>query len=126
MTEVEVPKSTWIKKGVTLSDKSARKEFGLTQEEIIMGIRGGKLHYQENNVYGNPFLRLIRSEVEAFVEEKHGGNYLKMKKIKKDMAQTNKELKMLKIQVATLELKRSSLQDSLDDLGKGDGVLANK
>jgi hypothetical protein len=126
MTEVEVLKSTWVKKGATLSDKSARKEFGLTQEEIIEGIRGGKLHYQENNVYGNPFLRLIRSEVEAFVEEKHGGNYLKTKKIKKDMAQTNKELKMLKIQVATLELKRSSLQSSLDDLGKGDGVLANK
>ena len=126
MTEVEVLKSTWVKKGATLSDKSARKEFGLTHEEIIEGIRGGKLHYQENNVYGNPFLRLIRSEVEAFVEEKHGGNYLKMKKIKKDIAQTNKELKMLKIQVATLELKRSSLQASLDDLGKGDGVLANK
>ena len=126
MIEVEVLKSTWVKKGATLSDKSARKEFGLTQEEIIEGIRGGKLHYQENNVYGNPFLRLIRSEVEAFVEEKHGGNYLKMKKIKKDIAQTKKELKMLKIQVATLELKRSSLQASLDDLGKGDGVLANK
>jgi hypothetical protein len=120
MTEVEVPKSTWIKKGATLSDKSARKEFGLTQEEIIEGIRGGKLHYQENNVYGNPFLRLIRSEVEAFVEEKHGGNYLKMKKIKTELTQTNKELKMLKIQVATLELKRSSLQSSLDDLGKKD------
>jgi hypothetical protein len=126
MTEVEVLKSTWVKKGATLSDKSARKEFGLTQEEIIEGIRGGKLHYQENNVYGNPFLRLIRSEVEAFVDEKHGGDYLKTKKIKTELAQTNKELKMLKIQVATLELKISSLQASLDDLGKGDGVLANK
>jgi hypothetical protein len=70
MAEVEVLKSTWVKKGATLGDKSARKEFGLIQEEIIMGIRGGKLHYQENNVYGNPFLRLIRSEVEAFVDEK--------------------------------------------------------
>lgn len=120
MTEVEVPKYTWIKKGATLSDKSARKEFGLTQEEIIEGIRGGKLHYQENNVYGNPFLRLIRSEVEAFVDEKHGGYYLKMKKIKTELAQTNKELKMLKIQVATLELKKSSLQASFDDLGKKD------
>jgi hypothetical protein len=75
------------------------------------------LHYQENNVYGNPVLRLIRSEVEAFVDEKHGGHYLKTKIIKKELAQTIKELKMLKIQVATLELKRSSLQASLDDLG---------
>jgi hypothetical protein len=36
--------SIWIKKGANLSDKSARKEFGLTREEIIEGIRGGKLH----------------------------------------------------------------------------------
>ncbi len=120
MTEVEVLKSTWIKKGATLSDKSARKEFGLTQEEIIEGIRDGKLHYHENSVYGNPFLRLIRSEVEAFVDEKHGGDYLKIKKIKTGLAQTNKELKMLKIQVATLELRKSSLQSSLDDLEKKD------
>ena len=28
-------KSAWFKKGATLSDKSARKEFGLTQEVII-------------------------------------------------------------------------------------------
>jgi hypothetical protein len=35
MTEVEDLKAAWIKKGATLSDKSARKEFGLTQEEII-------------------------------------------------------------------------------------------
>ena len=27
-------KSAWVKKGATLSDKSARKEFGLTQEDI--------------------------------------------------------------------------------------------
>jgi len=120
VTEVENLKSAWIKKGATLSDKSARKEFGLTQEEIIVGIRGGKLHYHENNVFGNPFLRLIRSEVEAFVDEKHGSNYLKKKKIKKELVQTNGELKRLKIQVATLELKRSSLQSSLDDLGKKD------
>ena len=29
-------KSAWFEKGVTLSDKPARKEFGLTQEEITV------------------------------------------------------------------------------------------
>ena len=120
MTEVEDLKAAWIKKGATLSDKSARKEFGLTQEEIIEGIRDGKLNYHENNIFGNPFLRLIRSEVEAFVDEKHGSDYLKMKIIKKKLAQTNKELKTLKIQVATLELKKSALQVSLDEFEKNE------
>jgi hypothetical protein len=118
MTEVEDTKSAWFKKGATLSDKSARKEFGLTQEEIIKGIEDGKLHYHVNSVFGNPYLKLIRSEVEALVDEKHGSSYLKKKKIKKELAQTNRELKILKIHVATLELKKSSLQASLDDLEK--------
>jgi hypothetical protein len=35
--------SEWLRKGATLSDKTARKEFGLTQNEIVQGIRTGKL-----------------------------------------------------------------------------------
>ncbi|MGB7534068.1 MAG: hypothetical protein WA977_14035 [Halobacteriota archaeon] len=107
--------SAWFKKGATLSDKSARKEFGLTQEGIIEGIEDGKLHYRINNVFGNPYLRLVRSEVEAFVDEKYGSNYLKKKKIKKELAQTNKELKRLKTQVASLEQRKAELQDSFEE-----------
>jgi hypothetical protein len=33
----------WVRKGATLSDKTARSEFGLTQDEIIAAIRAGKL-----------------------------------------------------------------------------------
>ena len=62
--------SVWSKKGATLSDKSARKEYGLTQEDIIEAIKAGKLQYRHNNVFGNPYLKLIRSEVEAVVDEK--------------------------------------------------------
>jgi hypothetical protein len=69
--------AVWSKKGATLSDKSARKEFGLTQEEIVEAIKAGKLQYRLNNIYGNPYLRLVRSEVEALVDEKYGNNFLK-------------------------------------------------
>ena len=81
--------SVWSKKGATLSDKSACKEFGLTQEEIITAIRKGKLQYRMNSIYGNPFLRLVRSEVEKLVDERHGGDYLKKKKLEKELAQVN-------------------------------------
>lgn len=106
--------SIWAKKGATLSDKSVRKEFGLTQEEIIEGIRAGKLQYRQNNVFGNPFLRLIRSEVEALVDEKYGNNYLKQKKIKQELAQVNAELKRLKAEVASLEQRKAELMASLE------------
>ena len=33
----------WQRKGATLSDKTARQEFGLTQDEIYDAIEAGKL-----------------------------------------------------------------------------------
>ena len=42
--------SMWSRKGATLSDKSARTEFGLTQQEIMDAIEGGKLQYRTNTV----------------------------------------------------------------------------
>jgi len=32
----------WSRKGATLSDKTARKEFGLTQDEIVAAIDAGQ------------------------------------------------------------------------------------
>ncbi len=101
--------SEWNQKGATLSDKTARKEFGLTQEEIIDGIRLGKLDYRENHVHGNPYLRLLRREVEAFVSDKRGPNYLKQRRAKTELAQVNRELKSMKEQVRVLEVRKSML-----------------
>jgi hypothetical protein len=98
--------SLWTKKGATLSDKSARKEFGLTQEEITNAIKDGKLQYHLNYLYGNPYLRLIRREVETLVSEKYGSTYLEKKKLKKELAQINRTLKALKTQVTALENRR--------------------
>ncbi|MGD0837567.1 MAG: hypothetical protein ABSB49_13075 [Polyangia bacterium] len=39
---------------------------------LVQGIRAGKLHYQQASMHGNPWLRLIRREVEALVRNKHG------------------------------------------------------
>ena len=46
--------SEWQRKGATLSDKTARTEFGLTQEEIVRAIQAGKLRYRLNSFFGNP------------------------------------------------------------------------
>ena len=101
--------SEWQRKGATLSDKTARKEFGLTQEEIVRAIRAGKLRYRRNSVFGNPFLRLLRREVEALVKKKHGDNYLKDQKAKTELAHINRELRRLKTQMAALEERKSKL-----------------
>ncbi len=101
--------SEWQRKGATLSDKTARKEFGLTQDEIVRAIRAGKLDYRHNSIFGNPFLRLLRREVEALVKKKHGADYLKAQQAKTELARINRELKRLKIQIAALEERKAKL-----------------
>src|SRR5229473_1154754 len=68
--------SMWSRKGATLSDKSARQDFGLTQQELIAAIRVGKLQFRESNMHGNPWYRLLRHEVESLVREKSGQDHL--------------------------------------------------
>lgn len=101
--------SDWQRKGATLSDKTARKEFGLTDDEIVRAIRAGSLHYREGSVYGNPFLRLLRREVEALVKTRHGDSYPKDQQAKTELARINRELKGLKTQIAALEGRKSKL-----------------
>jgi 3'-phosphoadenosine 5'-phosphosulfate sulfotransferase len=66
----------WQRKGATLSDKTASKEFGLTHDAIVAAIRAGKLQCRRNSAHGNPFLRLLRREVEALVKQQQGDDYL--------------------------------------------------
>ncbi len=101
--------SEWQRKGATLSDKTTRKEFGLTQDEIVQAIRAGTLQYRLNSVFGNPFLRLLRREVEALVKKRHGDNYLKDQQAKTELTRINRELKRLKTQIAALEDRRAKL-----------------
>lgn len=105
----EFEDSVWTVKGATLSDVSAQKEFGLTRQEIIEAIRQGKLQYRENNIYGNPFLRLIRGEVEKLVKEKYGNDYLEKKILKKELAEINKELRKIKSRATLLEKRKAEL-----------------
>jgi hypothetical protein len=60
-------------------------------------------------VYGNPFLRLLRRQVEALVRNRHGDDYLKDRQAKTELARINRELKQLKKQIAALEERKSKL-----------------
>ena len=105
--------SEWQHKGATLSDKTARKEFGLTQDEIVQAIRAGKLHCREASMHGNPWLRLLRREVEVLIKKKHGDDYLKVQQAKTELAGINRKLKQMKTQVAVLEERKAKLMADL-------------
>ena len=42
----------WTRKGATLSDVTARKEFGVDRDFIVKGIRAGKLEYRQGSIWG--------------------------------------------------------------------------
>jgi hypothetical protein len=106
--------SIWSRKGATLSDKSARQEFGLTQQEIIAAIQAGTLQYRVSNMHGNPWFRLLRHEVEALVTAKSGKDHLHKKKLEKELADINKEVRKLKARLKAIELRRAELTKELD------------
>ena len=106
--------SRWSRKGATLSDKSARQEFGLTQQEIVAAIRAGKLQFQQNSMHGNPWFRLLRHEVEALVKEKSGEDGLHKNKLQKELADLNKEARKLTTRLKAIERRRAELMKEID------------
>ena len=106
---MEAGAEEWGRKGATLSDKTARSQYGLTQEEIYAAIDAGKLEYRPAAMHGNPWLRLLRREVENLVATRSGDRYLQERKARTELAQTNRELKQLRTQLAVLEERRAAL-----------------
>jgi hypothetical protein len=107
--------SDWTKKGATLSDKSARKEFGLTQDQIIDAIKSGKLQYRQNHIHGNPYFRLLRNEVESLAKELFGNDYFENQKFQNELSQINKEVNSLKRKIKVLEKKKAELLERTEN-----------
>ena len=80
----------WNRKGATLSDKTANKEYGVDRDFIVKGIRAGKLEYREGAIWGNPYLRLLRSQLERYIAEELGKDRLLSAK-KTDRASQDQE-----------------------------------
>ena len=100
----------WNRKGATLSDTTASKEYGVDRDFIVKGIRAGKLECREGAIWGNPYLRLLRSQLERYIAEELGAdrlssvkNLTELRKIKKEMANLKKRLKELEARRTELE-----------------------
>ena len=97
-----------------MSDKSARLEFGLTQEEIIEAIRAGKLQFRESSMHGNPWYRLFRHEVESLVQENGGLEHLQKKKLQKELSDLNKEARKITTRMNAIKRRKAELMKELD------------
>lgn len=101
----------WTRKDATLSDVTAAKDYGVSQDFIVKGIRAGKLEYREGAMWGNPYLRILRGQLERYITEELGADYLlklksqtELRKIKKEMGDLKRRLDLLQVRRAELEL----------------------
>ena len=62
----------WNRKGASLSDVTAKKEYGVDREFIIKGINAGKLEFREGSIYGNPYIKVLRRQLEEYIAEELG------------------------------------------------------
>lgn len=105
--------SMWHKPGGTLSHNNACKEFGLSENEILQAMRAGKLQYQQNYAHGNPYYKLLRSEVKALAEELHGKEAMKNQELKHELAVITREINSLKRKLIALEKRKIELTAKL-------------
>jgi DNA mismatch repair ATPase MutS len=100
----------WNRKGAVLSDKTAQKEYGVTRDFIVTGIQTGKLEYREGAVWGNPYLRVLRSQLEQYIAEQLGSEYLSSKKAKTELRVITREISVLRDKLAELEKRKAELE----------------
>ena len=105
----------WSRKGATLSDKTARKEFGLTQAEIEAAIDAGQLQYRVGVVHGNPWLRLLRREVEEVMASTYNDRVHRERRAKAELARVDRELKRLRAELAALEEQRARILAGVEE-----------
>lgn len=100
----------WNRKGATLSDVTAKKEYGVDRDFIVKGIRAGKLEYREGVIWGNPYLRLLRSQLEQYIAEELGKDCLSRVKKQTELRKIKKEIANLKRRLNELQAKRMELE----------------
>jgi hypothetical protein len=100
----------WNRKGAALSDVTAQKEYGVTRDFIVKGIQAGKLEFREGAVWGNPYLRVLRNQLELYIAAQLGSEYLLSRKSQTELRAVNKEIAHLRKKLAALEAQKIELE----------------
>lgn len=92
---------------------TAKAEYGVSREFIVQGIQSGHLEYREGSVWGNPFLRVLRSQLEQYIAQELGGDYLMKFKNQTELRAIKKEIAELKPRLDALQARKIALEGAL-------------
>lgn len=103
----------WTQKGATLSDTTAQAEYGVSRDFIVKGIEAARLEYRPGAIWGNPILKILRSQLESYIAEELGADYLVKVKSQTELRKVKKEIAALKKQLAALQARKEALEAAL-------------
>jgi hypothetical protein len=103
----------WNRKGATLSDVTAKAEYGVSHDFIVKGIQTGKLEYRDGAIWGNPYFRLLRSQLEKYIADEYGQDYLVRVKGRTDLRVVKKEISDLRKKLKVLQDRKTVLEQLL-------------
>ena len=103
----------WNRKGATLSDVTAEAEYGVSRDFIVKGIQAAKLEYRPGAIWGNPYLRILRCQLEKYIAEEFGEEYLVKAKSQTELRRIKKEIADVKKQLAALQDRKAALEELL-------------
>jgi len=112
----------WNEKGAVLSDVTATKEFGVSREFIVEGIRAGKLEYRHGTMWGNPYLRVLRRQLEAYIAERLGTGAFQSRKTKGELTKVKREIAKLERQLKELLARKAAYEAELAGEKPGDAA----
>ena len=107
----------WNRKGATLSDVTAQQEYGVSREFIVKGIQTGRLEYREATIWGNPFLRILRSQLEQYIAAELGSDHLMSSKYQTELRKIKKEMVVLKKRLDELQARRTEIEKQMRQYG---------
>jgi len=103
----------WNRKSATLSDVTAKAEYGVNCNFIIEGIRAGKLEYREGVIWGNPYIKVLRSQLETYIADKLGTKYLVKSKNESEQRKIKKEISAIKKSLNSLQICECKLEKAI-------------
>jgi hypothetical protein len=105
----------WNRKGASLSDVTVEKEYGVTRDFIVKGIQAGKLEYRDGAVWGNPYLRVLRSQLEQYIAEQLGPEHLASRKALTELQAIRKEIAKIRRKLGVLETRKAELERAIKE-----------
>lgn len=99
----------WNRKGGTLTDATAQKEYGVSHDFIVAGIRAGKIEYREASMWGNPTFKILRSQLERYIAEQLGADYLERGQADWELRVVNREINATRRKLTALEARKAAM-----------------